>query len=92
MKHTRAIIDAILDGSLDKAEFETMDIFGLAMPKAVPEVPSEVLNPRSTWQDGGKFDKTAVKLATMFNENFKKYSDQASEELLAASPKIPAAH
>ncbi len=88
LKHTRAIIDSILDGSLDGAEFETMDVFGLEIPKAVPEVPSEVLSPRKTWDDKDAFDTTAKKLAGMFNENFTKYADQASEEILAAAPKV----
>ena len=86
LKHTRAIIDAILDGSLDNAKFETMDVFNLSIPKAVPEVPTEVLSPRSTWADPEAFDRTAKKLAGMFNENFNKYADGASEEIRAAAP------
>lgn len=86
LKYTRAIIDGVLDGSLDNAEFETVPFFGLSVPKAVPNVPSEVLNPKSTWTDKAAYDETAKKLAQMFVDNFEKYADQASEEILAAAP------
>jgi len=89
LKHTRSIIDGILEGKLDGGDFRTMDVFGLEIPKAVPGVPSEVLNPRDPWADKNAFDETAVKLATMFNENFKKYADKASAEILDAGPKVP---
>jgi phosphoenolpyruvate carboxykinase (ATP) len=86
LKYTRAIIDAILDGSLDNTDFETEPFFGLAIPKSCPNVPSTVLNPRDAWADKGAYDATARKLAQMFNANFEKYADQASEEILAAAP------
>ena len=89
LSYTRAIIDAILGGDLDHARFETMDVFGFQIPTAVPEVPSEVLNPRNTWDNKDAFDETEVKLANMFSENFKKYAAHASEELLSAAPKMP---
>ncbi len=88
LKYTRAIVNAILDGKLDNAEFETDEIFGLAIPKAVEEVPTEVLNPRNAWTDKSKYETTANKLADMFNKNFEKYADQASAEMLEAAPKV----
>ena len=88
LTYTRGIVDAVLGNELNNAEFETMDVFGLAIPKHVPDVPNEILNPRSTWADRAAFDKTLGKLAAMFNENFVKYADQANEEILAAAPKI----
>jgi phosphoenolpyruvate carboxykinase (ATP) len=88
LKYTRAIIDAILSNELNSAEFEVMDIFNLNIPKVVANVPSEVLNPRSTWSDKDAFDTTANKLAKMFIENFKKYADEATAELLDAAPVV----
>ena len=86
--HTRAIIDAVNTGALTGAEFEEDPIFGWAVPKSCPNVPSELLNPRSTWADKAKYDETARKLARDFHENFKKFSDVANEQILAAAPRI----
>jgi phosphoenolpyruvate carboxykinase (ATP) len=86
LKDTRAIIDAIHSGTLNNSEFNTDPIFGLAIPATCPEVPSEILNPRSTWTDGSAYDTAATKLAEAFRENFRTYEDQASAEILAAGP------
>jgi phosphoenolpyruvate carboxykinase (ATP) len=91
LKYTRAIIDAVLNGTLEGVEYETDEAFGLAMPKSCPGVPAEVLHPRHAWKDKNAFDTTQAKLAGMFIDNFRKYADKASPELLAAAPKVPAA-
>ncbi len=88
LKYTRSIIDAIHAGELDKAETTIDPIFGLAIPKAVKNVPAEMLTPKNTWSDKAAYDAMAKKLASLFNENFKKYADQASEGVRAASPKL----
>lgn len=88
LPHTRAILDAIHDGSLTKAEYENDPIFGLAIPKTCNNVPSEVLQPRLTWTDSKKYDESARKLAAQFVENFKKYEGIASKHLVAAGPKV----
>ena len=75
IKDTRACINAILDGSINEAEFESHPVFGFDMPKSLPGVEGDVLNPRNAWEDKEAYDATAVKLAGMFKENFKKYSD-----------------
>jgi len=87
LKITRAIIDAINNGSLNEQQFVTEPFFGLQIPTAIPGVPSEILNPRNTWKDKESYDTTATKLATMFVVNFRKYQDKASKELLDAAPK-----
>jgi len=87
LKYTRAVIDAILDGTLDKGAFEEDDVFGLHIPKAVLNVPAEVLRPRNTWKDKESYDAAAKNLSRLFHENFKKYADKASAELLAGAPK-----
>ena len=88
LSYTRAIIDAILGGGLGGANFERDDVFGLAVPDEVTGVPSAVLNPRNAWQDKGAYDKTANRVAQMFIDNFDKFADEASDEILAAAPKV----
>jgi phosphoenolpyruvate carboxykinase (ATP) len=73
IKATRACVNAILDGSIEQAEFEETRWFNLRIPKNLPGVDSTVLNPRNAWSDKEKFDATANKLAGMFIENFRKY-------------------
>ena len=84
--YTRAIIDAIHDGTLEKAETVVDPIFGLSIPTQVNGVPAEILLPRNSWKDQNAFDESAKKLAGLFNENFKKFKDGASEEIAAAGP------
>ncbi len=85
--HTRAMIHAILDGSLNSVETEADPIFGLHIPKSVPNVPDEVLNPRNTWKKKNEYDIKAQELATQFIENFKQYEQGVSKEILSASPR-----
>jgi len=86
LKLTRAIINAIHNGELAKAETKQDPVFGFAVPTACPGVPSEVLVPRETWSDKGSYEATARKLAGLFRDNFQKYADGASAEVRAAGP------
>ncbi|MCA9619683.1 MAG: phosphoenolpyruvate carboxykinase (ATP), partial [Myxococcales bacterium] len=88
LAYTRAIVDAIHDGSLHGVETVEDPIFGLQVPTAVPGVPSEILQPRNTWSDGDKYDAMAKKLAHDFAANFKKYESHASDETKAAGPRL----
>lgn len=89
LKATRSIITAILNGSLDSAECETLPVFGLAIPKAVAGVDANILNPRNTWADAGEYDATAQKLAQMFVDAFKAYTDTPEGKALeAVGPKV----
>ncbi len=88
LKYTRAMLNAALDGRLDDVETFTDPIFGLHIPKEVPGVPSEVLDPKSTWDDPDAYDAQAQKLADMFAENFEKYADDVTPEILAAGPTL----
>ena len=83
---TRSLISAALDGNLEDVEYETHEIFGLASPTSCPDVPSEVLNPKNTWEDKDAYDAKANHLAKEFIKNFEKFKDDASAELLAAAP------
>ncbi|KAF2858663.1 phosphoenolpyruvate carboxykinase [ATP] [Piedraia hortae CBS 480.64] len=87
LRHTRAILDAIHSGELAKAEYETYETFNLSIPKQAGNVPPELLNPRKGWQGTADFGDEVSKLAQLFNENFKKYSDEATQEVIDAGPK-----
>ncbi|HZN01645.1 MAG TPA: phosphoenolpyruvate carboxykinase (ATP), partial [Pyrinomonadaceae bacterium] len=85
--HTRAMIRAILNGSLAQVETTPDPIFGVGVPVSCPEVPNEVLQPRNTWEDKDAYDRQAKDLARRFNENFKKYEAGVSEAVRAVAPK-----
>jgi phosphoenolpyruvate carboxykinase (ATP) len=89
LKDNRATIDSIFDGSLDKAEFEIMPVFNLRIPKTVKNVDSKILNPRSFWANKDDYDTTARKLAQMFIDNFKNFTDTSlGKNLLSAGPQL----
>ena len=88
LKYTRAMISAALKGELENAETEEHEVFGLKMPKECPNVPSEILNPKNTWDDKNAYDEKADLLARKFNENFEQFKDNASQELLEAAPRV----
>ncbi len=67
--HTRAIVRAVLDGALDDVSARRDPVFGFQVPAAVPDVPSEVLDPRRGWSDPEAYDRQARQLRTMFDEN-----------------------
>ena len=87
LSHTRAIIDAIHDGSLRSALTREDPIFGLHVPTSCPGVPEHLLIPRNTWSDPAAYDLTARKLAGQFRENFAQYADQASGEIRQSGPR-----
>lgn len=86
--YTRAMIRAVLDGRLDKVAYQRHPIFNVEMPSSCPDVPSDVLDPRSTWADKAAYDAQARKLAGMFIENFKAFLADVAPNVVAAGPKI----
>ena len=84
--HTRAMINAALAGALANVEYRRHPIFNLEMPVSCPDVPSEVLDPRSTWADKAAYDAQATKLAGMFVENFKAFQGEVDPAVVAAGP------
>ena len=88
ISYTRAMIRAILNGSLAQTETRPDPIFGVNVPVSCPEVPSEVLQPRNTWADQDAYDRQAADLARRVNENFKKYEAGVSEAVRAVAPKV----
>ncbi len=69
IRHTRALLDAALEGALDDVETERHPVFGLRMPKSCPGVPDEILNPRNTWDEPDAYDRQAHKLRDLFEQN-----------------------
>ncbi|HFQ88630.1 MAG TPA: phosphoenolpyruvate carboxykinase (ATP), partial [Desulfobulbus sp.] len=84
--HTRAMVNAALDGLLAEVSLEREPFFGLRVPRHCPGVPDEVLDPRSTWDDPAAYDRQAARLAAMFSENFRQFADQTSPEVRAVDP------
>ena len=86
---TRAIIDAILNGDLERAEFDILPIFNLRVPKSVPGVDSKLLNPQNAWAKAADWEKQARNLAAKFIENFKNFTDnEAGKKLVSAGPQL----
>ncbi len=84
---TRRIIKAILDGSLDYADYEKLPIFGLQIPKNMEGIDSAILNPKNTWKDSAAYDVQARKLADKFIENFVNFTDnEEGMRLVTAGP------
>jgi len=84
---TRALINAILDGSIENAEFETIPVFNLQVPKSVKGVESKFLNPRNSWPNPAEWDAAARNLAEKFIKNFENFTDNdAGKKLIAAGP------
>ncbi|MDA7950151.1 MAG: phosphoenolpyruvate carboxykinase (ATP) [Pirellulaceae bacterium] len=90
LKNTRAIIDAIHSGDLAASETVEDEIFGLSTPISCPNCNDEVLIPRNCWESTEEYEETARKLADLFNENFAKYAEVASEDIRGAGPKYTA--
>ena len=86
LSYTRAMVRAALDGSLSGVATMIDPVFGLQLPKAVDDVPDEVLDPRRTWSDGAAYDAQAHKLAEMFRENIKKFGDAVPANIFSAGP------
>ncbi len=85
LTHTRAMVQAALEGELRSTETVTDPIFGLHIPTSCPGVPGEILQPKKTWDNPEAYDQKAKELAMKFKENFTKF-ENASEEIKAAGP------
>ena len=89
IQDTRGIINAILDGSIEKAETKNIPIFNLEVPTSLPGVHTEILDPRDTYEDASEWTAKATKLAGLFIENFEKYTDnEEGKALVAAGPQL----
>jgi phosphoenolpyruvate carboxykinase (ATP) len=84
--YTRAMVRAAIDGKLQNVQMTNFPKFDLSVPTSCPDVPSEVLNPRNTWNDKAAYDEQTNKLANMFAENFKYFEKDVPEEVRTAGP------
>ncbi len=89
LAHTRALVEAALSGVLDDAPVRRDPVFGLEVPLAVTDVPSELLDPRGTWRDAAAYDAQAAELVDMFQANFRRFAAQVPEEVHRAGPQRP---
>ena len=87
LSDNRLSIDAILDGSLDKGPFDILPLFNLQIPRFVAGIDANILNPRHLWADKAAYDVQANKLAGMFINNFKNFTDTLhGQSLVSAGP------
>lgn len=86
IRYSRAMVSAALTGALDNVRYSHNDLFNLDVPTQVPGIPSDILNPKNTWVDKDSYDLSARKLAQMFTENFKKFSN-VEPGIVDAGPK-----
>jgi phosphoenolpyruvate carboxykinase (ATP) len=89
IQDTRAIIDRILDGSIEKAETKIIPVFNLEVPTTLENVHNEILDPRDTYEDVSEWNRKANRLARLFIQNFEKYTDnEEGKVLVAAGPQL----
>ena len=89
IKDTRGIIDAILDGSISKAETKTIPYFNFEVPTELPGVDTNILDPRNTYADAAQWEEKAKDLASRFIKNFAKYEgNEAGKALVSAGPQL----
>ena len=87
LSYTRSMVRAAIAGTLDSVATANDPVFGLAVPKQIPDIPKEILDPRGTWKDAAAYDAQAKKLSEMFRKNFEKFGDNVSAAIREAGPK-----
>ncbi len=89
IRDTRGIIDAILDGSIDKAPTKVVPFFNFVVPTELPGVDPNILDPRDTYAEAAQWEEKAKDLAARFIKNFVKYQgNEAGKALVAAGPQL----
>ena len=87
IKYTRALLNAALEGKLQKVEYTKDPVFGFEVPKTCPGVPDSVLNPAEAWPDKNAYMQRYKELASRYIENFKKFEAGTPPEVVKAGPK-----
>ncbi len=87
IKHTRELLNAALEGGLDKGEFEKDDVFEFVIPKKVGDISPEILNPSKAWKDKKDYDVKRKELAALFIKNFEKFNIEDAD-IIGAGPKV----
>ncbi len=85
--HTRNLLNAALDGKLDKVKFRKDKLFGFEVPLSCPDVPEDILEPSNSWGDSKDYWKKYDSLAARFNQNFKLFANKCSQPVIDAGPK-----
>lgn len=89
IKDTRAIIDSILDGSIEKAETKVIPVFNFEVPTALNNVNSAILDPRDTYANANEWNEKATNLAGLFVKNFVQYTDnEEGQNLVKSGPQL----
>ena len=88
IRHTRNLLTAVLDGSLLDVDYYKDQVFGFDVPKSCPNIPENVLYPAESWPSQEQYNDKYRQLAARFIENFKKFADEAPQNLKDAGPKI----
>ncbi len=88
IKHTRALLNAALNGKLDHVKFKKDPIFGFEVPMTCPDVPDDVLDPSASWGDKAEYDRRYKDLASRFIQNFAKFTDETSQDVIEAGPRM----
>ena len=90
LEYTRAMVNAILDGTLETKysyeKYHIHSVFGVAQPRSCPGVPDKVLSPRATWDDDKAYYTAAFKLSNAFRKNFEKFESYANEDIRRGGP------
>jgi phosphoenolpyruvate carboxykinase (ATP) len=87
IRHTRALLNAALDGSLARVPFRIEPFFGLMIPEAVPGLPSDILDPRQAWSDKAAYDEAARNLVARFEKNFAAFAEHVGPDVHAIALK-----
>jgi phosphoenolpyruvate carboxykinase (ATP) len=88
IKYTRALLHAALNGRLDSVKYKQDPVFGFEVPLSCPDVPEDVLDPSSSWADTKEYDKRYKDLAMRFKQNFAKFEEGTTKDVIEAGPKV----
>ena len=88
LAYTRAMLHAALSGELAKVLADADPVFGVAVPRSCPGVPSELLVSRQTWNNGDEYNQRARHLAGLFQTNFKAFAPRVSEAVRQSGPTV----
>jgi len=86
--HTRAMLNAAIEGRLNQVDYTEDPVFGLRIPMECPGIPSEILIPRNTWDNAAAYDRKAEELAHRFMENFRAYEAFVPESIKQVGPRV----
>jgi phosphoenolpyruvate carboxykinase (ATP) len=88
IRHTRNLLNAVLNDSLTEVEYHTDHVFGFEFPKTCPDVPEDVLYPARSWRNEEEFWKKYKQLASRFISNMKKFEENNPKAVISAGPKV----